>query len=65
MLSLSFDLVTCFVLDELFTLLSSMIRGRIWDGKEKILCALTALLQVTGKDLASFWSSEEVYREVF
>lgn len=52
------------ILDESFTMLTSLLKGKTWTGKEKILAAMTSLLKVAGPALSSQWSSYETFCEV-
>ncbi|VDK85675.1 unnamed protein product [Litomosoides sigmodontis] len=44
----------------LYDNLTSALRGRIWDGKEKLIEAISALLRSAGKTLSSKWDEATV-----
>lgn len=44
----------------LYDNLTSALHGRIWDGKEKLIEAISALLLSAGKILASKWDEATV-----
>lgn len=49
-----------FIQEMLYDNLTSALHGRIWDGKEKLIEAISALLRSTGKKLASKWDKNTV-----
>uniref|UniRef100_A0A0N5A806 Integrator complex subunit 7 n=1 Tax=Syphacia muris TaxID=451379 RepID=A0A0N5A806_9BILA len=51
--------------DDIFSKLSSLLRGKFWSGKEKVLSAIVALLQVSGDVLKSYWKTHEERCEKF
>lgn len=46
----------------LYDNLTSVLHGRIWDGKEKLIEAINVLLRSTGKSLASRWNETTIER---
>uniref|UniRef100_F1KQ69 Proteasome-associated protein ECM29 n=1 Tax=Ascaris suum TaxID=6253 RepID=F1KQ69_ASCSU len=51
--------------DEIYTTLTSMLSGRLWDGKVKVIQAITALLQSAGEKLAAEWAKTSAVQQKF
>lgn len=41
-----------------------MLSGRLWDGKVKVIQAITALLQSAGEKLAAEWAKTSAVQQV-
>uniref|UniRef100_A0A915BK96 Proteasome-associated protein ECM29-like protein n=4 Tax=Parascaris TaxID=6254 RepID=A0A915BK96_PARUN len=51
--------------DEIYTTLTSMLSGRLWDGKVKVIQAIITLLQSTGEKLAAEWAKTSTVQQKF
>ncbi|VDM41383.1 unnamed protein product [Toxocara canis] len=51
--------------DEIYSTLISVLTGRLWDGKVKVIQAVTVLLQSAGEKLAAEWSKSSTIEQKF